>query len=737
MRRGHAHRSAPALALAAFAVCLLCALAFAARARADVFGAISLASAGRLEGLENVQQAQEAQDSVISADGRYLAFDGTFAGKTGIFRRDLQTGEVAVVAEGQALLPSISREGRYISFTAAARLDEEDDTNSAPDVYVRDMAVPASAPCGPEWQQREEPCAYTLASAVNGSSEGLTYQYPSEEYAGGVAFDEKHYGALASGRSALSADGSEVAFITTAASDLNGAGQPELPRLQVMVRYLASRRTELVSTIDRDGEETSEAVPTSPDGYYGAVYPGGNSAPEFPLSSPDWGASLSADGTTVAWMGNQIAEQVPLLAAESLEPEYSEPLWRAIGQGASSPTRRITGGSDPLNPECQRSGQTSLPQHASLADPCQGPFETTGGLSGVPGLYTGSLGWNFVPQLSEDGDTVAFLATARYIAGGEEFKSAESTDDLYVANMTGGLTRVQALTRLTAVAGGSQTNGGRISPIVDLGVSPDGTQVAFATARTVFPLGSPALVSPPEATSFLDELYSADLSDETLTRVTAGYEGQRTEAAPGEDSTGSPSFSADDSLLAFSSTEDNLVYGDGNAASDAFTVERVIFRPDPAADVISGPPPVPSPEAVWALSVTSARGADGKVILYVGLPGAGSLRAVARSAVASYARAHKASVRGRRRRSRARRSGISTRTVASWSRAHAGAGLVEVPLTLAKGYRSLAEARLGLLADVVLRFSAPGHPELTDTVQVVFHRKPAKASSAPRGRKKR
>ena len=43
--------------------------------------------------------------------------------------------------------------------------------------------------------------------------------------------------------------------------------------------------------------------------------------------------------------------------------------------------------------------------------------------------------------------------------------------------------------------------------------------------RTVFPLGAPAFVSTQAAVPGLVELYDADLGNETLTRVTSGYEG--------------------------------------------------------------------------------------------------------------------------------------------------------------------------------------------------------------------
>jgi hypothetical protein len=688
-------------------------LACAPAARADVFGPIALVSTGHLPASAYVQQAELAADATVSADGRYVAFDGSFGGKRGVFRRDLSDGEVAVVAEGDAVLPSISADGRYVSFTTTARLDEENDANEAPDVYVRDMDNPDSAPCGPEWEQNGEACAFEIASAVDGSSRGLTYQYPEELYGSELAFNQTHFGSLASGRSALSGDGREVAFITTAVSDLNGPEGPPLPRMQVLVRHLETHHTELVSTQYSGGVQTEEPLAAESS----AVFVGSTREP-LPFPSPYGGASISADGSTVAWMGTSIAQQAPVLAGEGLAESYTEPLWRRLG-GGGSPIRRVTGGSDPLASACIASGEAAVSEPANAADPCQGPFETTGGLSNVPGLWTGGTQWDFVPQLSADGDTVAFLATARFIASGEEVKSAESSDDLYVADMREGLTRVQAVRRLTELAGGGFNDPARTRPIVDLGISADGTQVAFASERTVFPLGSPAFVSPPAPSAFLTELYDADLASNTLTRVTTGYEGQRTE---GGEATGSPGFSGDGSLLVFSSAEDNLVYGDGNGALDAFAVPRLSFPSLPAPQEISSPPANPEAAPEWKLSVTAASRRDGTVVLYVLAPGTGSLAASAQSTVA-LSRPAVSARRGHRRRHP--RTKLESVRVAARSSAANAAGLIVVPLALSKRYASLAGSGHGLSSNVSVVFSAAGHAPLRGSIHVTFRRTPA------------
>jgi len=711
-------------------------LAASTAASADVFGPISLASESAVPGSVHNQQADYANDAVISGDGRYIAFDGSFGGRTGVFRRDLLTGEVTTVAEGDVALPSISEDGRYVSFTTTARLDEENDTNSAPDVYVRDMENPDFKPCGPKWEELHEPCAFTLASAVNGSPQGLSYKYGSNQ-----AFEETHLGSVASGRSALSADGRYVAFVTTAESNLANPNRPasprapetpETPALQVAVRDLDTKETKLVS-IRYDpasgGPEVNEAtgqdqpVPTSTEGSNtrGAVYPG-------PLAFPNpWeGASISADGSTVAWMGQEIAQQAPVLSSDlAAQANYSEPLWRRIDEGPRVPTRRVTGGSDPANPLCAASGETQLTQPPTLSDPCQGPFDSAGAGASPPGIWTNGTTEDYLPRLSADGMKVAFLSNAREIAGGEEFNSAESSDDLYVINMADGLTRVQALRRLTELAGGNFSDPARVAPIVDLGVSPDGAQIAFSTERTVFPLGAPAFVSAPAAAVGMVELFDVDLADETLTRVTQGYEGQPSEAPSGTPGlTDSPSFSTDGDLLAFSSNAENLVYGEGNQAGNAFVVPRLQFASTPTPEYLSSVAN-PSFTPVWELGVTALSGSSGSVLLYVQAPGSGTLRAGAQSAVVTRsALIARTGHRARHSALRERLGGtVATRTVATRETDAQGAGLQMLTLTLAARYRSLALEPGGLSATVTVIFTSPGRPALRESIPVTFLRK--------------
>lgn len=405
----------------------------------------------------------------------------------------------------------------------------------------------------------------------------------------------------------------------------------------------------------------------------------------------------------------------------------------------------MTGGADPGAPGCAASGETQVSQVGSLADPCQGPFAITGS-EGLPrGPWRREPGTaDYLPRLSADGRKVVFLANAQYLPGGEAFASVEeSTDDLYLADMSDGLSRLQSLRRLTEVAGGVANETARTAPIVDLGISADGTRVAFSTQRTVFPLGSPTYVSAPAGAPGMAEMFVVDLANDTLTRVTHGFHGEseaaeqpHVEVSTGEDpykkpqeGSFSPSFSADGNTLAFSSSADNLAFGDGNGASDAFVVQRTVFGFTPTETYVSSPPPHPSLRPAWALGVTAVSQRNGSVLLYVQVPGAGQLSASATSPVR---------IRARRRahgHSTSRTHGtLAIRRIASAKRTSGASGgeLVILSLTPARTYRPLAAQRGGLSATVTLGFAASGHPRLQQVLGVTFVGKLRKKHAALR-----
>ncbi|HTU80120.1 MAG TPA: hypothetical protein VMF09_15315 [Solirubrobacteraceae bacterium] len=762
-------REAAWLRLLALAITSAIALAAPSAAHADVFSPISLVSYGAIGGSEFVQQAEYAHDSAISADGRYVAFDGSIGGVTGVWRRDLDTDVIEQVAGGDAAMPSISETGQFVSFTTNEGESLPEITHARPDadphaeavnVYRRDMAVEPAASTAEEAARAPAERAFQAASVPSGSEQPLRYAEAGE-----------HGGSYAVGRTAISANGEEVAFVTAAVSDLvaypeleeeeRARGQtpaPHAPAGQVAVHWFGNGATELVSRCRFEcgqGPAAGAAEPVvateSESRPVGAVATGAVDFPQHGRAGSWPGASISADGTTVAWTGVNIAQQAPTLAREDLEADYQEPLWRRL-PAAANEARRVTGGSDPEAPGCAASGELALAHGSdSASDPCQGPFvrETAGPNEGG-GLIKGPAD-DDTPRLSSNGEEVVFGANARLVSEGSDFDRGEAGNptDLFLVSMHPGLTRTQAITPLTE-AGISEAEGAEIT---DWEISPDGTQVAFTTLRTLFTLGWPTLVSiaPPEVG--IAELYDADLANGTLTRVTHGYEGEGEQSQqphpiifeqsgdPYDESRYelgalTPDFSANGDELVFTSTAANLVYGDGNSpavpvvccqpgdGSDVFEVTRRQFLSEPAPQSISPPPPlVIAP--LWRLSATAQAHADGSVALYVEVPGAGRLQVAAQGGLVLVEHG-----RGARR-----RVTLATRTVAAdaaTETAPAG-GLMQIVLRLQSRYAALAKHAGGLPASLRITFTAQGRPTLEQTLAVAFTREDhARTASAAR-----
>jgi Tol biopolymer transport system component len=644
---------------------LALALAPAAPARAE-FGSIRLVSKIIPE------QAPKALSPAISSDGRYVAFEGTLEGLSGVFRADLRTGIVARVATGDAYeagapgadaqAPSISASGRYVSFTTRTRLDPNNDmTSNTRDVYVADMST--------------APPSYELASARDGSTLAL---------AGNSA---------ASGRVALSADGRRVAF-------LNGE--------QVQLRDLDARRTILVSV--RRDPETGAMEPDVPVPGGGAAVIGG-----LPLLN---GAALSADGTTVAWVGTNLPEQVPLLGDEEATIRqrdagsfpYDEPLWRRVADGPDAKTRRVVGGGDPLAPGCPGAG-------GNLAEPaCRGPFpgiatKTFDILNSASG-WLGVAGIHGIPRLSADGRRVALIGNP-----------TEATN-AFLVDMGAGLSRRQAVRQLTAQVPVQPFDEGPVvnqepyvplnGHIYDIAISPNGGRIAFATARQLFPLAPPNLIGAPPTQLGLVELYVLDLETDALVRVThgAGGDGEASLASSGSgrsgDGSAAPSLDAVGRSVAFSSSASNLVEGDGNEAEDVFVVEDGGLPPVAGTVRISPPLGERTPRRLrrLALSAVSLRGGNVKLIAVV--PGPGRLRARARTLPQPRGGLLRFASRSRRLAGAGRRARKPT------------GGPVRMILELPRRYRRFARSREGIYAIARVAFHGRRGKPLRGQLEVRF-----------------
>jgi WD40-like Beta Propeller Repeat len=562
-------------------------------------------------------------DADISANGRYVVFqtratnffedDGGVLGphgvepdaeppgtlrEGGIFRYDRLTGTLQLVADGSethiegiekgklvfqgAQSPSVSADGRYVVFSTAQQLVPQDHNENV-DVYVRDMDIPLTP-------ARKDAGAYTLVSARDGGDEPATYapRNPPLKHA--------EPGAEVWPNTSISADGRYVVFRTTElTSNLPDHAALDTPPRQLFVRDLQAHTTTLLS---RDMTAVTYA---SGDPAGGATGP----------------ASISADGTAVAWVAGNAPAQTRFLPGESLDPSQPYYLWKRW-QEPGAPVRRVTGLADPEDPGCPPGAEVT--QNPQASGPCFGPLsQQESGLASIAGV---------APCLSADGYTVAFLAGAALRPN----ITKSSGLDAFLTSMSPGVTRKAATRELTL--GVSSGNPGSTPSIESLALSADGSTIAFTTTRNDFVLPEPQPVGAFRPLPTASDLYVIHVGANTLERAVVNYEG----GDPDGSVSVNPALSQDGSTVAFVSSSANLIFGDANGLPDAFTA--TLQTPAGTAPAPAG---VNAAQGGFSLSATAApelglhvkRGRGGGLLLLVETPGPGRLTAEARSVIAT------------------------------------------------------------------------------------------------------
>ncbi|HEY2281974.1 MAG TPA: hypothetical protein VGH60_00300 [Solirubrobacteraceae bacterium] len=689
------------------------------RARAEFTHASLLSGTAQM-------QFEEANAPALSADGRYAVFQGRLAGASGVYRRDLQSGAIAQVAGADAAAPSVSADGRYVAFTTTADLDpgaEPAVDGGCPQVYVRDMDVPPG-----------EPGEYTLATELNETSEGIAY-----EGGCGTSGPGSIDGAQAAAGVALSADGRHVVFTVLSESNLEGPGTAPG---EVAVRDLDAHTTTLV-TITSEGRPVAGggAFPSTESLADGNTEPVGLTTPQFRYGDQAAAstAAISADASTVAWLGTNVQAQVPPIEAER-EPRLraplmfgreAEPLWRRVANGQSAVTRRLLAGA-------------GLDFFYSRANEPTNPV--------LAGSLVGNQGSVFIaPVLSGDGRTAAMIASAPPPSVEPSLTERVNplsglNTDAYAVRVDEGAESAAAVTPLTEITSYALPNNA-IEDVKDVAISPDGTRVAFDTARTQLRLPALSLISPPSAFTQTAETYEANLELGTLQRVTSTYDGSE----PGGDAgllslSGGQGGAGGATTVAFASRATNLFFGDGVPAWEVYAASEIPSQAAAAPEEI-GPAPNPQlPSPTWTLSATATAEPDGSALVVALTPGAGRL------AVRAGAQLPRVAAKTAHRRLRAKRARISSiataastptvvhgkpkrrehagkksvgtaiapRTVADVGATARGAQEVRVRVRVGAAYRALVAGYEGLYAVLRITFAAPGHKTLLEEVPVTF-----------------
>ncbi|MBJ7519055.1 MAG: PD40 domain-containing protein [Solirubrobacteraceae bacterium] len=582
-------------------------------------------------------------------------------------------------ATGQAMSPpSISADGRYVAFATS----------------VRNLFV------GDEEALRETANGGILRREVDGIALDVVAPGPPLTQPGNVSIGEQP---------AISADGRFVAFTSTVALV---AADDDGTATDVYVRDMSIPRTApgAYDLISEGGEPGARFALTeghgraamSADGrhvLFTEVASTGRSVPLVLLdratrqrmtvtdtAAPSGfsGAALSADGRTVAWVDGDprtrigpdayLPGELPLggmpVRDPSLPTSNADLLWMRLAEGRP---RRVTGSGDGENPACP-AGAVLPPDPPPTGPqpprgPCDGPFAqgTLNENDTLPGFES--------IRLSADGRKVAWVSPRPWRGGPPDVLGAK---DLFLRDMElpgGRRATTRELTRFTALTDG----------VLAATLDETGTAAALTTSTRSWPLPVPTFIGaslPPTRAQFAD-VYAMDLTAGIVERVTSGYDGTPASAA-----SEAVDLTPGGTRAALRSAASNLIFGDANGIDDTFVADRFqessgSLPQQPFTGASGGV--VARVFPVWRLSVTVSRG--GRVLyVYARVPGAGTIRATARS---------RTKQRGRR----------TQPVVAATTGQARDAGTIRLRLKLRTKYLSAGRRGAGLPVRITVRFT--------------------------------
>jgi hypothetical protein len=545
------------------------------------------------------------------------------------------------------------------------------------------------------------PGAYILASELNNSGEGITFEHDGSVCGGAQSAPDV----------AINEDGEKVAFTVDSGSNLAGRGTAPG---QVAVRNLAAETTTLM-TVTREEGSAQNQTPVQGGGAFPDAYSVSKGADRGST------AAISADGSTVAWFGMNVGQQVSEAEANrepalvpTLENGELEPLWRRVS-GSGAGTRRLLAGA----------------RLAFYHDPADDPELTPV----TVGAWDGEAPLG-APALSADGDTVAVLANAPPPSAlpSVEARTVELHEydpDAYIVHVDEEPTSPPEVTPVTEVESYLLPYPAR-EKVTAVAISPNGEHVAFDTART--PLESPSfkIVNLPTLESVFS-VYEVNLELGTLQRVTSAYNGAETNGRMGLLAFGN------NQTLAFASNATNLFYGDGVGAWEVYEAEEVPGTSQAVEESSTEAPALELPYPEWTLNATVSPRPDGSMVVYAEVPGSGHLsiegsaqlpkQTTAAKRCHAHTKCHSAKRSARAKQSREAPM-LKTQIVA---RAQADAKASEelaVHARVGAAYESLLTSGAGIYTVVRVTFTSPGHATLVRSIPVTLrHISPRKPTS--------
>ncbi len=368
-----------------------------------------------------------SQDTVMSADGRFVAFgsqasDLTPTGSVGangdVWIWDRQTGVTSLVSDGVGFFfysPAISADGSKVAFVGQGG---DVGTNGFNNVYVRDLASGT----------------ITLVNApqTGGPSDSFNSSNP-----------------------VVSADGQALAFLSTATNLVAGATSGNL---NVYVRNLSSGTIALASvnqagTGDGDNASFSPAVSADGSAVAFASY-ADNLVPNDTNNAPDVFLHNLAAGTTALVSHRNAGLPARTGSGFSSSPSVSaDGRYVAFMSDAPDLVPGDANGTSDIFVRDVSAGTTTLVSVNSA------------------GTATGN-GFSYGPSISADGRYVAFTSYASDLVPGD----TNGFGDVFVRDLLTGTTRLVSANR----AGTASANGFSGNAVI----SADGSHVAFESSAT-------------------------------------------------------------------------------------------------------------------------------------------------------------------------------------------------------------------------------------------------------------
>lgn len=400
----------------------------------------------------------------ISADGRYVAFQVGIGSPSGlaVFVRDRQNGTMTnqhVTPAGTAvpessttweprMWPSISGDGRYVSFASASSALVPPDNNGAADVFVRDRALgvtqrASGAHAGPRNDGDSDNAAISRDGSLVLFDSWSTRIVDGDTNATSDVFAQR-------------TDTGVTTRISTAANGTPGNGASYAPALASSTGdvYFLSAANNLVSgdtngKVDvfrkrlSDGsiERVNLFYTTQATADAQAPIAVGADAPYIAFASPDTGISGDRNGYTdiVVYTRNGSGGAQPVVGGangNSMQPSVSDD--SRILAFASDATNLGVGGNAVRNVFAR-----NMREYYNVPQPLQ--------LVSANAAGTAADGNSEQPAVSADGRYVAFVSWATNLVPGDD----NGVADIFVKNIETG-----AIERVNTNAAGSQGTGG-------------------------------------------------------------------------------------------------------------------------------------------------------------------------------------------------------------------------------------------------------------------------------------